>query len=154
MSQVSDFAQVRADGKTIPSSMSVKDMLALGWEPAKVTELKWHYNGDEIEISTPNGIHGIVVNGGNYIAALYGGEDVNLSNRLIILSPDGSIHGTIENCINDSGHSYRGAYRWFEEAMILSTDTFGVIFQTDEQTAFRCDVDARAASLISAVKVR
>lgn len=154
MNQIVDFVQVRADGRPVPSTMTVRDMLALGWEPSKVVALRWNHDNREVEFEGADGVHGIVVPGANFVAALVGGDEATASGRLIIISPDGSIHGEIGSPTSISGRDVRGAFGWFEPAMTPRTNTFGTVFQTDEQAAFRCDIDANEPALIRAIKVQ
>lgn len=154
MNQIVDFVQVRADGKLVPSTLTVRDMLALGWEPSKMVALRWNHGNREVEIEASDGVHGIVVPGANFVAALVGGDETNASGRLVIISPDGSTHGEIGSPASISGRDVRGAFGWFEPAMTPRMNTFGAVFQTDEQAAFRCDIDATEPALISAIKVQ
>lgn len=154
MNQIADFVQVRADGKLVPSTLTIKEMLARGWQPSKVVALKWNGGGREVEVQAPSGIHGIVVPGANFVAALYGGDEINPRGRLIILSSDGSMHGEIDNFVSISGKGFCGTFGWFEPAMAPHVDMFGVVFQTDEQVALRCDVDASTSSFVKVIKVQ
>lgn len=153
MNQIANFVQVRADGRLIPATMAVREMLALGWGPSKVIALRWTHDGRQIEVEVSSGIHGIVVPGGNFVAALYGEDAAGPAVDMVIFSPDGSIHGKVSSPISISGNDFRGAFGWFEPAMTPRMNTFGAVFQADEQTTLRCDIDASASALIDAVKV-
>jgi len=154
MSQITEFMRVRADGNLVPSEMPVEAMLARGWGPCSVIALKWTFDGKEVEVNAPKGIHAIVVPGGNYVAALHNDDKSNPTNNLLVLGKDGSVHGKVESGIWESGQYYSGTFDWFEPAIIPAADTFGVVLQTNDQRAFRCDVDACTASLIRAAAVR
>ena len=154
MKHITDFIKTRADGKLIPPNMDTKEMISLGWEPSKVIALSWKFKGHQIQIDAPGGIHAMVVEGDNYICGIYIPFKNRQNSALVIISPDGSVVADFDNVIIFSGKSYAGRYVWFEPATNPSKDVFGVIFQTDEQIYFRCDVDARAGSLITIVKIR
>jgi hypothetical protein len=154
MTQVSNFVQVRADGKLVPSTLTVKEMLALGWTPSKVVALRWTHDGKEVEVDAPYGVHGIVVPGANFVAAVHDEEEADRHGRLMILSPNGSVYSELENRVSVFGHEYNGRYGWFEPAMTPRIDTFGAVFQTDGQGDLRCDVDASGPQLLNAVRIR
>lgn len=154
MAQVSDFVQVRADGNVVPASMTVKEMLALGWGPCKVIALRWIHDGKAVEVAAPHGVHGIVVPGGNFVAAILNEDESGAISLLTVLWPDGSVHGKLENRLRHAGLEVDGRYGWFESAMTLSTDTFGAVFQAADEGTFRCDIDARALRLSGAARIR
>lgn len=152
--KISDFSQVREDGKVISIGMTVRDMLAKGWMPSKVVLIKWEHCGELIHFSAPHGVHAIPVSGGEFIAAILD-EDTNNSNaRLTILSANGSIHGGMENRLMDSGRYVSGRFVWFETAMIAENDQFGVVFQSDFGESYRCDVDARHLLIVSSIRIK
>jgi hypothetical protein len=107
---ISNFVQVRADGKLIPPTLAVREMLALGWEPSKVVALRWTHNGQQIKVELSGGIHGVVVPGENFVAALCGENELSLDGEVTIFAPDGSIHGKIGGPIAVSGHDVRGTF--------------------------------------------
>ncbi|MCA3696515.1 hypothetical protein [Aquidulcibacter sp.] len=153
MNHIVNFVQVSADGKLIPASMTVRDMLALGWEPSKVVALRWTHDGQQVDVEIPRGIHGVVVPGENFVAALCGADELNLDGEVTIFAPDGSMHGKIGGPIAVSGHIFHGTFGWFEPAMDPKANTFGAVFQTDQQTTVRCDIDASALALTNAIEV-
>lgn len=154
MNNIVNFVQVRADGKLIPASMAVREMLALGWEPSKVVALRWTHDGQQIDVKSPSGIHGVVVPGENFVAALCGQDELNLDGEVTIFAPDGSMHGKIGLPIAVSGHIFRGTFSWFEPAMAPRVNAFGAVFQTDQQTTLRCDIDASALALTNVIEVQ
>ena len=154
MDQIVAFAQVRTDGKLVPSDMTVEEMAALGWGPSKVVALRWIYRGEQVTIDGRVGVHGIVVPGANFVAALLGGDETHPNRYLVIFSPDGSVHGKINGPISISGREHRGTFGWFEPAMTPAPNMFGAVFQTDRQAALRCDVDASRPALTGAIKVQ
>ena len=148
MPQISNFEEVRRDGKVIRASMPVNDMISLGWEPCKIVSIRWTCEGGKVEYSAPDGILATVVPGANFVAAIIT-DNPSANSRLIILRPDGSIYGTVANAVNIAGHHARGVFRWFEDARQKGVDKFGVIFQTEFLSDFWCDVDARALRLVA-----
>lgn len=154
MTQISNFSEVRADGRTIPSTMTVNDMLAAGWESSKVIMLKWTQEEEPVEIYGKYGVHGIVVPGGNFVAAIYEEGETDKFTKLAILLPDGSIHGELKNSITISTRKIYGCYKWFEPATNPRTNTFGVVFQTENDGDFICDVDANTLCAVSVIRGR
>jgi hypothetical protein len=134
--------------------MTVKEMLDLGWTPSKVIALRWVCDGAEVEVAAPHGIHGIVVEGANFVAAIRDEPETNAECRLVIFLPDGNMHAVLENRLSVSGREYNGNFSWFEQAMTPPIDTFGAIFQSDRQEELRCDVDASGARVLNVTRVR
>lgn len=153
MNQITNFAQLRADGRVIPAAMTTSEMLALGWKPSKVIALSWVYCNRQIKVEEHDGIHGILVPGGNYIAALLNTKKSDRKEDVVVFSPSGSIHGIIGSPIYFSNSDFYGAFSWFEPAMEARVDTFGAVFQTDRQTTFRCDIDARVPVVTKALQI-
>lgn len=153
MANVSGFVQVRADGKQVPAGMTVQEMLALGWSSSKVVALRWHHDVAPVEVARPQGIHGIVVPGADFVAAICDEEGFDAGGQLQVLSSDGAVRGRLPNRLTVSGFEVRGQYVWFEPAMRPESGRFGVIFQSHDGVSFRCDVDASTPKLLHVVRV-
>lgn len=154
MARVSNFVQVRADGKQVPAGMTVAEMLAQGWAPSKVVALRWEDDGAPVEAAAPHGIHGIVVPGAAFVASILDEDGSGTNSQLQVLSPDGAVQGRLPNRLTVSGSEVVGHYSWFEPAMEPGTDRFGVVFQAQDGASYRCDVDASEPRLLRAVPVR
>ena len=135
MSIVEQFSQIREDGILIPSGTKVKDMLEQGLRPSKVVGLEWVYNGKVVRVEDNVSLHGIVVPGQHFVAAILRCGELNIYN------PDGSMLGTLAS-VEFKGSTYHGNFGWFEPALVQRDDTFGVIFQSVEGLTIRCDVSA------------
>jgi hypothetical protein len=140
---ISNFLQVRSDGKLVPAGMKVEEMLARGWVPSRVIALKWTYQGRPVEFSAPDGVHGILVQGGNFVAAIVDDDDTGQNSHLLVLSASGSVHGRLTNEVSVAGQTVQGRFCWFEPPMAPGADTLGAIFQGGAERTYRCDVDAR-----------
>ena len=154
MTQISNFVQVRTDGKHVPAGMTTAEMLALGWTPSKVLALQWNAEGRAINAAGPYGIHGIVVAGGNFVAAIVDAEASATNTQLEIRSPDGSVHACLENSVAALGREFKGCFQWFEPAVHPGIDKFDAVFQTEAEGAFRCEIDALEARVLSVVRTR
>ena len=154
MKKISNFVQVRADGKLVPASMTVNEMLSLGWTPSKVTGLRWRNDSTVVGFEWPQGVHAVVVPGENFVAAILDGNESDADSRLVVLSTDGSVHGNVESCLSASGVDLEGHYSWFEPAMEPEIDKFGAVFQDKGGSLFRCDIDARQAMLLKILPIR
>ena len=154
MTEIANLVQVRADGKVLPTSMTVNQILALGLPPCKTTALRWINAAKLIEVSAPHGVHGIVVTGDRFVAAIFAEDEQGASTRLAILSPDGFELGTLANEVEVSGRRFSGHYDWFEPAMVDMPSTFGVVFQTETKGALRCDIDASDRRVSRVIRIR
>jgi hypothetical protein len=153
MAQISNFIQVRADGKVVPAGMTVKEMLAKGWLPAKVVALRWSCREAPIQFMAPHGAHGILVPGGDFVAAIVDEDENGINSLLTILSADGFIYGQLQNRLVVSGSNVDGHFVWFEPAMAPGQDRFGAVFQTDIAGLYRCDIDARELSILDIARI-
>jgi hypothetical protein len=156
MMQVSNFEQVRADGNVIPAEMTVREMLALGWGPAKVVALRWSHDGKAVECAAPNGVHGIAVPGGNFVAGIVDEDASGAKTQLVVFSPDGSKRGALDNRLRvlGTGAEVNGRFGWFEPAMSPEADKFGAIFQAGAEGDFRCDIDAGDLRILAVTRIR
>lgn len=154
MKKISEFVQVRADGQLVPANMAVNEMLSLGWMPSKVIGLRWKHDDAVVEFASQQGVHGVVVPGENFVAAILEGSESGTASRLVVLSADGSMHGSLESQLPVSEAGLEGHYSWFEPAMEPETDKFGVVFQEKGGGSFRCDIDARKPGLSKIIPIR
>ena len=138
----------------MPAGMTVTEMVALGWSPSKVVALRWEADGAPVEAAVPHGIHGMVVPGAAFVAAILDEDGTGTDNQLRVLSPDGAVRGTLPNRLTVSGTDVVGHYAWFEPAMEPGTDRFGVVFQAQDGGSYRCDVDANGPRLLGVVPIR
>jgi hypothetical protein len=151
---ISNFFQVRSDGKQVPAGMKVEEMLARGWLPSRVIALKWTYQGRPIEFAAPNGVHGVVVPGGDFVAAIVDEGDTNDSGCLLVLSANGSVHGRVANEVSVSGKTVHGRFCWFEPPLAPKADVLGTVFQGGSTNMYRCDVDARRLEITQIQEAR
>lgn len=154
MVQITDFAQIRSDGNRVPSGMTVDEMLSLGWGPSRIFAFTWKANGRDMRREGPYGLHGIVVPGANFIAAIVDQDESGMTRQLEILAPDRSIVGSLENRLVTSGREYTGCFQWFEPAMHSHIDRFGAVFQSNEGGSFRCDIDAAGPGISAVIPIR
>ena len=152
--KISNFVQLRADGKLIPNGMTVKSMLSLGWEPSKVVALRWTYGSHQVEFAPGPPVHAIVVPGEDFVAALVYAGGEGAASRLTIINPDGSIHGALENRLDVAGSTAAGEFGWFDPAMTPAANVFGTVFQTSSGDDLRCDIDASSRSVLRVARSR
>lgn len=154
MLKIANFEQLRADGNVIPVGMTVREMLARGWGPSKVIELRWSYEDRMIEYAAPKGVLAIPVRGGNFVAAIVDQDSSGVNTRLVVFLPDGSRHGVLENRVRTTVGDLNGMYGWFEDPLNAGDDKFGVVFQTEMAGDFRCDIDARDLRVLAVERLR
>lgn len=152
--EISNFVQVRVDGKLIPQGMTVKIMLELGWQPAKVVALRWDWGSQQIEFAPPRPLHATVVRGQTFVAAIMEGELASQAGRLVVVNPDGSIHGSLDNRLDVAGQTSAGQFGWFEPAMTAGANIFGAVFQTSAGDDLRCDIDANEVKVLRTALIR
>jgi len=152
--RISNFVELRADGKSIPAGTSVQDMLDRGWTPSKVIALKWRLGEREIEFAPPHGVLAIVVPGEEFVAVMVRRDEADEIRRLTVLNADGSVHGELNNQLLVGSKSVEGRFAWFEPAMTPGADIFGAVFQTRSGDDLRCDIDASSLRVLNIARTR
>jgi hypothetical protein len=74
--------------------------------------------------------------------------------RLVILSPDGSEHGAVENRVRFMDRDREGHWSWFEPPSNPSANVFGAVLQTLFDGDFLCDIDAATARILAVRRTR
>ena len=154
MSGVCDFEEVRADGNIIPATMTLEELLASGWGPCKVVALRWSHDGSRIEFHVRGSVLAAVVRGENFVAAMVSDDLSDETERLVILSPDGSEHGAVENRVHFMDRDREGHWSWFEPPSSPSANVFGAVLQTLFDGDFLCDIDASTAQVVAVRRTR
>ena len=154
MHQITEFEEVRADGRAIPAAMTLEELLAKNWPRLKVVALRWCSNGTQVGYSAPGSVAGIVVPGNGFVAAMtFDGPSVE-NTRLLILLSNGTEHATIEPHARHMGADRRGYWNWFEPAINPRADVFGAVLTTLFDGDFLCDIDARTAQVLAVRRTR
>jgi len=154
MMYVSNFLELRADGKSIPAGMDVQGMLDLGWGPSKVIALKWTLGERQIDFEAPHGVLGAVVPGAQFIAVMVRNDEADQIRRLTVLNADGSVHGRLDNQLRVGDAMVDGRFGWFEPPMTAGPNTFGAVFQTSAGDDLRCDIGADSLSVLRIARTR
>jgi hypothetical protein len=157
---ISNFHEIRRDGKVIPDGMTGVQMLAAGWEPDKVLWLRWDWYGHPIELASPYGLLSRVVPNHEYLALL---EDTDASGdhaTLRICLPDGTIRENFPNILEWAGTADSGArkeageYVWFQTPKSPLPTAFAVVFKVYRNGAtYRVDIDAETGAVLGTEEV-
>lgn len=154
MHQITEFEEVRADGRAIPAAMTVEALLAKNWPRLKVVALRWCSNGTPVGYSALGSVAGIVVAGNAFVAAMTFDGPSAENTRLLILLSNGTEHATVEPHARYMGADRRGYWNWFETAMNPREDVFGAVLSTLDDGDFLCDIDARTAHVLAVRRTR
>jgi hypothetical protein len=154
MSGVCDFEEVRADGKIIPATMTLEQLLASGWGPCKVVALRWSHDGSRIEFHVRGSVLAAVVPGENFVAALLSDQTTGPPDRLVVLSPDGTEYRSVAHCIRFMGAERDGRWVGLELPANARSNVFGAIFQSPCDGDFLCDIDASTAQVVAVRRTR
>lgn len=148
MGRIKNFKEIRLDGKIIDESMSIDDLIKLGWTPEKIVEIQWHSNGDAVSICDTYGLLAIVVPSKDSVAVIKHNSNINPEKNLLILNSDGAIKFTLSNTQKIKNNDEVGKFAWFEPARIKSPHLFGVIFEIiDKNQMFQFDVDSNTGEI-------
>jgi hypothetical protein len=117
---ISNFQAIRRDGKVIPEGMTGVQMIAAGWEPDKVLQLQWDWNGHPIELVSPYRLLSRIVRSHEYLAVLEDTDATGYYARLSVYLSDGTLRESFPNIVEfprtaeSSAHTEPGEYLWFQ----------------------------------------
>jgi hypothetical protein len=157
---ISNFRELRRDGKVIPEGMTAVQMIAAGWEPDKVLRLQWDWNGHPIELVSPYGFLSRIVRSHEYLAVLEDTDATGDYARLSVYLPDGTIRESFPNILEFPGTAQSpartepGEYVWFETPKSTLSTTFGAVFKVYRNNAtYRADIDAATGAVLDIEEV-
>lgn len=134
---ITDFQQIRADGKLLPNDMNIEEMFARGWESCKVTLIRWNNNGQPVEMNHEGGMLAEILPSKELMVVLIGEElepksdDMSALNKVSVFNADGSLRYTISNTQEIRGKQELGSFCWFERMDSSDKNTIGVVFELD-----------------------
>ena len=157
---ISNFQEIRRDGKVIPEGMTGVQMLAAGWQPEKVLWLRWDWFGHPIELASPFGFLSRIVPTREYLVVL---EDTDASGdhaRLSVYLSNGTFRGSFPNILDIPGigdapaHREAGEYAWFQPPKTSLPTAFAAVFKVYRNGAtYRVDIDAATGSVLAIEEV-
>jgi hypothetical protein len=157
---ISNFHEIRRDGKVIPEGMTGVQMLAAGWEPDKVLWLRWDYYGQPIELASPYGFLSRVVPSHEYLAVLEDTDETGDHARLSVYLSNGTFRGTFPNILDLPGnsqigpHREAGEYAWFQKPKSPLPTAFAAVFKVYRTGGtYRVDIDAASGSVLGIEEV-
>ena len=155
MMTIQNFKKIRRDGKVIDESMRAKDMVALGWSPDKVLEIRWNNGSQFISFKTRYGVLGIVVPGRETIAVIEENDESGQYHTLSVINADGSKRMELSNVQKVFDKDEVGEFLWFESARVASPNIFGVIFRrSSDNLMYQLDIDALNGNVVGTCPVR
>lgn len=149
---IESFVERRPDGKEIPEGTDlVKLVMESGWEPQKITHIRWRYDNECFALDFPNGVLAKVLPGRRHIALIENVVDAGKpQKRLAVVDAEGYLDYSVSSSLSINGVQGIGEFVWFEPAVTDADDRFGVVFQTigpggTEQ--FQCDIDVETGEI-------
>jgi hypothetical protein len=157
---ISNFHEIRKDGKVIPEVMTAVQMITAGWKPDKVLYLRWESCGLPVELASPYGFLSCIVPSREYLVVL---EDTDVTGghaRLSVYLPDGTLGRSLPNIVDFSvmarqlWHEEPGEYVWFESTKSTLPTAFGAVFKAYRNNAtYRADIDAATGTVLGIEEV-
>jgi hypothetical protein len=153
MSPITQFKEIRRDGKVIVESMTLEDVVALG-ATEKVVEAQWQSGGQTVSIKDSHGLLAKVVAGHAYVAV--NAHDAAGQHRVLsILNADGSVRWHVPNMQSVRGQAEVGEFRWFEAPRQAAAQLLGVVFHcTVDSAMFQLDIDADSGQVTGVFAMR
>jgi len=147
MIKANSFQEKRRDGKTIPETMSVQDVINKGWGVDQIVTVRWKSEVGNVEVKNSDGILAEVLPDRSGVVALatVGNDDV-----LKIFNSDGTERLIIPNQQNVSGSGINGIFEWFEPSATDDGVSFGVVFsERSSGVSYQLDIDPTNGQVIS-----
>ena len=152
---ISNFHELRRDGKVIPEDMTAVQMTAAGWVPDKVLRIRWDWDGHPIELTTPFGFLSRIVSSREYIAVLEDTDATGDHATLSIYLPDGTLRENYPNIVQFPeterwpAHTEPGEYLWFQTPKSPVPTAFAVVFKVDRNSAtYQVDIEAATGAVL------
>lgn len=152
---ITDFESVREDGKVIVEGMTVNQMLALGWEPCRVVDARWRWQGQPLNVANRFGLLAIVVPDRQWLAVLWNKDEAAVEATLYVISGDGQQQVQIPDELLINGQLEPGIYSWFEGFPHDSPSVFTCMFsRRRDQAMYRVDIDAATGTVLAVIPSR
>jgi hypothetical protein len=157
---ISNFHEIRKDGKVIPEGMTGVQMITAGWEPNKVLYLRWESCGLPVELASPYGFIRHIVPSREYLVVLEDTDEFGDNTRLLVYLPDGTLWRNLPNIVDFSvmaRHLWQeepGHYVWFESTKSPLPTAFGAVFKAYRNNAtYRADINAATGAVLGIEEV-
>lgn len=154
MHSVENFVEIRRDGKTIPESMSVDEMIAQGWSAEKVIEARWLFDGQPVSLANEHGLLAEVTPRRDGVAVLRNSGDEQVPGTLEVVNADGTSRLVIGNHQQINGRDYGGAFGWLERARVVAPNAFGAVFRAENGAMWQLDIDANTGQVLGVYETR
>lgn len=156
---IESFVERRLDGREIPEGTDlVKLVTEAGWEPQKITHIRWRYNNEAFSLDFPNGVLAKVLPGRRNIAVIENIVDAGKpQKRLVVVDAEGYLKYSVSSSQPICGVQRSGEFVWFEPAITNTDDCFGVIFQAVGPVGtehFQCDIDVETGEVAEIYETR
>lgn len=150
---ITNFREIRGDGKVIDRSVTIDKMIDLGWMPDKVVRLEWMYDGSSVVIENKFGILSKVLYGENKVVMLLNRDDVHDKKDLVIVDGLGGNERKIPNKLDILGREVVGKFVWFEDAALNLSGCFSVVFEDPDKNLFEIAVNVITGCLVNIAKM-
>lgn len=109
------FQEIRRDGRRIDETMTLDQLIGLGWPPDQVVRLEWQAGQRTVVVDAPHGVLAKVLADRHSIAVLtkVAGEACSPA-QLSVLNEDGSTRLDIPNRQTIDHELTPGQFLWFE----------------------------------------
>ncbi len=149
---IESFVERRLDGNEIPEGTDlVKLVMESGWEPQKITHIRWTYDNEDFSLDFPNGVLAKVLPGRRHIALIENVVDAGQAqHRLVVVDAEGYLEYSVSGKLSINGVQRVGEFVWFEPAITDAEDCFGVVFQTSGpggMEQFQCDIEVETGEI-------
>lgn len=146
---IQEFEEIRRDGKIVKENMKAKDLIAMGWKPDNIIEVRWIINGKQIYLKSGRSLLAVVVPGREYVAVIEKNINPNMPSSLYILDSDGNKRASIDNKQIFDGKPFYGEFCWFEQSAATEIGKFGVAFRRKhDDILYHVDINAKDGRII------
>jgi hypothetical protein len=143
--------KVRDDGKDIPSTMSIIDILDLGWAPSRIRLAKWFHENSQYTYQSAYGLSACIVTGSKYLAINESTDEHHGSSLLRLISADAKSHIAMSNTLHIRGQSVFGRFEEFNFPRSATSNVLEVMFRPPTGSdAYLVRIDAGTGTIVSA----
>jgi hypothetical protein len=139
VSIVEDFLEVRRDGKIIPETMTVEQMVAQGWSSERIVQIRWRFDDRDVSLANEHGLLTQVTPRRDGVVVI--GNQQGGPSTLAVINGDGSTRLVIDNQQRINGRQEAGVFSWFEPCRTVGANCFGAVFRT-QSAMYQVDIDA------------
>ena len=128
MALVTNFEQVREDGKITHPNMTASQIAALSGTIVKVVRAQWVCDEKVVGIDNAKGLSAQATASENHVAILLAEDASWTKTRLQLLRANGALVSEVPDTIEINGTPRQGHWAWLKKPRLSGPDIIGAVF--------------------------